>query len=88
MPQWRRSPHGADDTEWVAVVELTEQSPDGTRDLDVRTRGTVHWIQPDTYADPANADNMARISVPMPRPRLSDETAGLWPCFPRSFWDR
>ncbi|WP_009480799.1 hypothetical protein [Rhodococcus sp. JVH1] len=48
MPQWRRSPHGADDTEWVAVVELTEQSPDGTRDLDVRTRGTVHWIQPDT----------------------------------------
>ncbi|MCZ4590058.1 hypothetical protein O4328_41615 [Rhodococcus opacus] len=72
---------GGDDTEWVAVVELTAQSPDGTRrrvDLDVRTRGTVHWIQPDPYADPANADIMARISVPMPmpRPRLSDETAG------------
>lgn len=70
---------GVDGTEWVAVVELTAQSPDGTHrrvDLDVRTHGTVHWIQPDPSTDPANADIMARISVPMPRPRPSDETAG------------
>ncbi|OUS94397.1 hypothetical protein CA951_18545 [Rhodococcus sp. NCIMB 12038] len=70
---------GGDGTEWVAVGELSAQSPDGPRrrlDLDARTRGTVHWIQPDPYTDPANADVMARISVPMPRPRLSDETAG------------
>lgn len=72
---------GADGTEWVAVVGLTAQSPDGTRrraDLDARTRGTVHWIQPDPYADPANADIMARISVPVPVPgvRQSDEAAG------------
>ncbi|MFV9459548.1 hypothetical protein ACNJ7E_39740 [Rhodococcus sp. NM-2] len=70
---------GADGTEWVAVGELTAQSPDGTHrrvDLAVRTRGTVHWIQPDPYVDPANADIMARISVPMPRPRLRGETAG------------
>ncbi|MFC9790075.1 hypothetical protein [Rhodococcus sp. NPDC127528] len=62
---------GADDTEWVAVVDLTAQSPGGTRrriDLDARTRGAVHWIRPDPYADPANADIVARISVPPLRP--------------------
>ncbi|MFD4268262.1 hypothetical protein [Rhodococcus sp. NPDC058481] len=71
--------HAADGSEWIAVGDLTTQSPDGTRrrvDLDARTRGTVHWIQPDPYADPANADIMARISVRMPRPRPTDEAAG------------
>ncbi|MGW5076556.1 hypothetical protein [Rhodococcus sp. NPDC004095] len=74
MAQSRRADKAcsADGTEWVAVVGLTAKSPDDTRrrvDLDPRSRGTVHWIQPDPYADPANADIVARISVPMPRTR-------------------
>lgn len=71
---------GADGTEWVAVVDLTAQSPDGTRrrvDLAARTAGTVHWIQPDPYADPANAEILARILVQIPPARLSDDAAGL-----------
>ncbi|MGW0177131.1 hypothetical protein ACWDUM_25180 [Rhodococcus sp. NPDC003322] len=74
MAQSRRADKAcsADGTEWVAVVGLTAKSPDDARrrvDLEPRSRGTVHWIQPDPYADPANADIVARISVPMPRTR-------------------
>ncbi|MBC2644184.1 MULTISPECIES: hypothetical protein [unclassified Rhodococcus (in: high G+C Gram-positive bacteria)] len=79
QPRRADKARGADDTEWVAVVELTATSPDGTRrrvDLDARTRGTVQWIQPDPFADPANADIVARISVPMPGARTTDTTAG------------
>ncbi|TQF68250.1 hypothetical protein FK531_14165 [Rhodococcus spelaei] len=64
--------HAADGTEWVAVGDLTAQSPDGTRrqvDLDVRTRGTMHWVQPDPYADPANAELLASMWVSPPVPR-------------------
>ncbi|TQC45468.1 hypothetical protein EEB14_31560 [Rhodococcus sp. WS4] len=65
----------ADGTEWIADVGLTAQSPDGTRltvDLDNRSRGTVRWIQPDPFGDPANADTMARISEPPPCARPKD----------------
>ena len=63
---------GTEDTEWVAAGGLTAHSPDGVHrriDLETRVRGTVHWIEPDPHADPANADILARISVPVPRPR-------------------
>jgi hypothetical protein len=65
----------ADGTEWIADVGLTAQSPDGTRltvDLDNRSRGTVRWIQPDPFGDPANADIMSRISEPPPCARPKD----------------
>lgn len=79
QPRRAGTARGAEGTEWTAVGELIAQSPDGTRrriNLDPSTRGTVHWIQPDPHADPANADIISRISFPPPHDRNSDEASG------------
>ncbi|CAM2991183.1 Phage tail protein [Prescottella defluvii] len=60
---------GAGGTEWIAHGGLTAQSPSGTREsvnLDTRTRGRVHWIQPDPYADPANRALVPFLCMPIP----------------------
>lgn len=51
-----------DGTEWVAHGGLTARSPSGTTravGLDDRTRGRVHWIEPDPFADPADRSLVA-----------------------------
>ncbi|AOW94043.1 hypothetical protein BFN03_18950 [Rhodococcus sp. WMMA185] len=69
--RFRVSQARADDTGWrCADGQVTIRTPDGKRttvDLDRRTCGTVSWVQPDPFADPANADVVERILLPVPR---------------------
>lgn len=80
--QWTRTVHADRDGCWITSrneVFRCDRGEDGTRrriDLDPSRRGTVRWIQPDPYAEPANADIMAGITFPPPHDSKSDEVSG------------
>ncbi|WP_137872822.1 DUF6578 domain-containing protein [Rhodococcus sp. Q] len=54
--------------EWTAGGALVVRDPDGEPcpvDLEVRVEGSVRWVQPDPYADPANAGLVPILRVPL-----------------------
>ncbi|CRK53301.1 conserved hypothetical protein [Rhodococcus sp. RD6.2] len=54
--------------EWTEGGALVVRDPDGQPrpvDLEARAKGSVRWLQPDPYADPANAGLVPILRVPL-----------------------